>query len=243
MEIAPTLIWPEAPRVALELVRDHARRWRDHGLNVSGIQSLLYGHPELQLLDRATWPALRAHLTAMIELAHELGAHIAVFGSPRNRIRGGVTAAEADRLATEFLQSLIPVLAACGVTLTLEPNAPDYGADYLTRYNDVIHLSDAIDSPWIQPHVDTGCLTMVGEDSAHAIRTRTPAHVHVSVPNLLPPPGPTDHAEVVRALEEKGFDGWIVLEMLRTDNKPLETALAAARWLVRAYRSSRPDGA
>lgn len=243
VEIAPTAIWPEAPNVPVELVREHAGRWRDHGLEISGIQSLLYGHPELQLLDRATWPAMRAHLTAMIELAHGLGAHVAVFGSPRNRIRGSDEAADADLLATEFFLSLEPVLSASGVTLTLEPNAPGYGADYLTRYSDVVTLSDTIDSSWVQPQVDTGCLTMVGEDPAHAIRTRTPAHVHISVPDLLPPPGPVDHAEVVRALAKTGYDGWIVLEMLPTPTEPLDTALAAARWLARTYSSLRPDDA
>lgn len=243
VEIAPTAIWPEAPRVPVEFVREYSGRWRDHGLDISGIQSLLYGHPELQLLDRAMWPALRAHLTAMIELAHELGAHIAVFGSPRNRIRGSVTAADANRLATEFFHSLEPLLSASGVTLTLEPNAPGYGADYLTHYGDVVALSDTIGSRWIQPQVDTGCLTMVGEDPSHAIRTHTPAHVHISVPDLLPPPGPVDHAAVVRALEETGYDGWVVLEMLRTATEPLNTALEATRWLARTYPSLRPGDA
>lgn len=243
VEIAPTAIWPEAPRVPVELVREHAGRWRNHGLDVSGIQSLLYGHPGLQLLDRATWPAMRSHLTAMIELAQGLGTRVAVFGSPRNRIRGGLKPVEADRLASEFFRSLEPVLASCGVTLTLEPNAPSYGADYLTRYSEVVTLSDIIDSRWIQPQVDTGCLTMVGEDPAYAVRSRTPAHVHISVPELLPPPGSVDHSAVMRTLAETGYDGWIVLEMLPASTEPLDTALTAARWLVSTYASSKPDDA
>jgi D-psicose/D-tagatose/L-ribulose 3-epimerase len=243
VEIAPTAIWPEAPHVPAKVVREHAERWRDHGLKVSGIQSLLYGHPELQLFDRATWPAMQAHLTSMIEIARGLGARIAVFGSPRNRIRGSVEKVDADQLASEFFHSLAPVLAASGVVLTLEPNAPGYGADYLTRYGDVVALSNSIGSPWIQPQVDTGCLTMVGEDPAHAIRMRAPAHVHISVPDLLPPPGPVDHAAVVRALNETGYDGWIVLEVLRATSEPLDTAMAAARWLVTTYASSGHDDA
>jgi D-psicose/D-tagatose/L-ribulose 3-epimerase len=235
VELAPTAIWPEAPDVPSTVVRAYADRLRDHGLAVSGIQSLLYGHPELQLFDRETWPSLRAHLIRMFGLAHELDAHVAVFGSPRNRTRGELDSRDADEMCREFLADLIPELSGSAVILTLEPNAPAYGADYLTRYTDVVTMSDAISSPWIQPQVDTGCMTMVGEDPAAAIRTRKPAHVHISAPDLLPPPGPLDHSAVDRALDVTGYDGWLVLEMMRTTPNPLETAIDATRWLTDTY--------
>lgn len=235
VEIAPTAIWPDAPYLPAKVVREYADRWRNHGLAVSGIQSLLYGRSELQLLDRATWPVMRAHLAATIELAHELGAAAAVFGSPRNRIRGGLEPAAADHLSIEFFQGLAPELAASGVILMLEPNAPGYGADYLTRYSDVVALSGAIGSPWIQPQVDTGCMTMVDEDPAEGIDTWTPAHVHISVPDLLPPPGPIDHGAVLQAIDRSNYAGWIVLEMLQTTQEPLERAVESAHWLSATY--------
>lgn len=240
VEIAPTAIWPEAPRVTAKDARKHSRRWHDNGLDVSGIQSLLYGHPELQLLHPETWPAMHSHLTAMIELAHELGTHIAVFGSPRNRIRGNLESAAADRLAIEFFHSLVPVLVASGVTLTLEPNAPAYGADYLIRYTDVVALSEAIGSRQIQPQVDTGCLLMVGEDPVRSIGDRAPAHVHISAPHLLPPPGPVKHELIADSLKKIGYEGWIVLEMLQAPSNPLGAALEAAEWFASTY-SSRDD--
>lgn len=241
VEIAPSAVWPEAPHVSSRTLRKHADRWRDQGLVVSGIQSLLYGHPEFQLLEPSTRSAMRAHLTASIEVAHELGAHVAVFGSPRNRIRGGLEPAEADRLSIEFFLSLEPALAAAGVVLTLEPNAPGYGADYLTRYSETVALSRAIGSPWIQPQIDTGCMAMVGEDAAEGIRERTPAHVHISVPDLLPPPGPIDHEAVVGALEQADYEGWAVLEMLATNQDPVDAALASARWLTATYSVTGND--
>lgn len=243
VELAPTAIWPDAPHVPSSEVREYAQQWRDHGLAVSGIQSLLYGHPEFQVFHPGTWPDMREHLTSMIRLAHDLGTHIAVFGSPKNRIRGQLSDTEANAMFGEFLTGLLPVLADCGVLLTLEPNAPDYGADYLTHYADTIGVSDLIASPWIQPQVDTGCLTMVNDDPAQAVRSRVPAHVHVSTPNLLPPPGPVDHRTMRAALASSDYNGWVTLEMLQTTSDPLATAVRSAQWLTDTYGTTKPDHA
>jgi D-psicose/D-tagatose/L-ribulose 3-epimerase len=235
VELAPTAIWPHAPSVPARDVRAYARRWREHGLTISGIQSLLFGHPDLQVFDSRTWPEMYKHLTAMTRLAHDLDTNIAVFGSPKNRARGDLTDQEANAICAEFLTGLLPVLADCGVVLTLEPNAPSYGADFLTHYADTVALSDLLGSAWVQPQVDTGCLTMVNDDPVRAVRSRTPAHVHVSTPNLLPPPGPVDHQALWEALVCSGYDGWLVLEMLQSFPEPLEVSIRSARWLTEAY--------
>jgi sugar phosphate isomerase/epimerase len=243
VEFAPTAIWPHAPHVPSKEVREYAQRWRDHGLAVSGIQSLLYGHPEFQVFDRDSWPGMREHLASMIRLARDLGTHIAVFGSPRNRVRGELGEAEANATCGEFFTGLLPALADCGVTLTLEPNAPAYGADYLTHYAETVALSDLIASPWVQPQVDTGCLTMVYEDPAQAVRNRIPAHVHISTPNLLAPPGPVDHSALKEALVSSRYDGWVVLEMLQETQHPLEVAVQSAQWLTDTYGTTKRNHA
>lgn len=241
VELAPTAIWPHAPHVPSHEVREYAKRWRDHGLAVSGIQSLLYGHPEFQIFHPATWPGMREHLTRMIRLARDLGTHVAVFGSPKNRVRGELGDAEANAMCAEFITELLPVLADCGVVFTLEPNAPAYGADYLTHYADTVTLSDLIASPWVQPQVDTGCLAMVHDDPAQAVQTRIPAHVHVSTPNLLPPPGPVDHSALRQTLTSSLYDGWVTLEMLQAASDPLDKAVQSAQWLTDTYGSTKPD--
>lgn len=241
VEIAPTAIWPNAPQVPSSQVRRHAQHWREFDLAVSGIQSLLYGHPEFQIFDSNTWPDMREHLTSMIHIAHDLDTHVAVFGSPRNRRRGEISNVEANAIFAEFLTSLVPVLAECGVVLALEPNAPAYGADYLILYSEAVALSNLVDSPWVQPQVDSGCLLMVHDDPAQAVRTRVPVHVHVSTPNLLPPPGPVDHEALREALTSCSYDGWVVLEMLQATQKPLKTAIESAKWLVDTYGSTSHD--
>lgn len=235
LEVAPTAVWDVAPRVSASEVERYARDWAGYGLAVSGIQSLLYGRPDLQLFDRTTWPALREHLLAMVRIAHGLGASVAVFGSPRNRQRGLMETDKATYMAAEFLAQLVPALEAYDITLTLEPNAPEYGADFITRYLEAVTLAELVDSPWIRPQIDTGCLAMVGDDPAAGVRASKPAHVHVSAPSLLPPPGPVDHAALRTALAESHYDGWVVLEMLQFGSDPVESAVESARWLTETY--------
>lgn len=243
VELAPTAIWPHAPYVPSKEVREYARRWSHHGLAVSGIQSLLYGHPEFQVFDRDSWSGMREHLASMIRLARDLGTDIAVFGSPRNRVRGELSETVANEMCAEFLTGLLPVLAECAIVLTLEPNAPAYGADYLTHYADTVVLSDLIASPWVRPQVDVGCLAMVNDDPAHAVRTRIPAHIHISTPQLLPPPGSVDHIALRSTLAGSNYDGWLVLEMLQATPNPFEVAVQSARWLTNIYGSPKPDHA
>jgi D-psicose/D-tagatose/L-ribulose 3-epimerase len=237
LEVAPTAVWPDAPRVPAREVKEYARQWQDYGFSISGIQSLMFGHPQFQLFDRDTWPEMLEHLTAVIRLGEALGTHVAVFGSPKNRVKGNLTDHESNLICTEFLHLLIPVLMDCGIVFMLEPNAPAYGADYLTHYIDTVVVADLVASPWVQPQVDTGCLSMVGADSATAIRARTPAHVHISSPNLAAPPGPVDHTAVRQALIDASYEGWVVLEMLKSGSNPFDTAVQSATWLAATYGS------
>lgn len=236
VEIAPTALWPESPDAPDAEVAALRSSLDDAGLQVSGLQSLLYGQPDLQLFDRTTWPRLTEHLRRMVALAARLDASCAVFGSPRNRLRGGLSAEQADQLAAAFFQTLEPDLAASRVVLTLEPNAPAYGADYLTHYEDVVRLSDLVGSDWVRPQIDTGCLAMVDDDAAIAALSRTPGHVHASAPNLLPPPGGVDHDRVAAALHDTGYEGWVVLEMLPSGDDPRSAAINAIDWLRETYR-------
>lgn len=237
VELAPTAIWPKAPHVPTEQVRRYADNLRAHGLAISGIQSLLYGHPEMQVFRRKSWPNMHRHLTGMIRLAHHLNTKIVVFGSPKNRVRGSLSDDEANEACAEFLSGLLPTLAECDVVLTLEPNAPAYGTDYLTRYVEAVALSDLIASPWIKPQIDTGCMGMVGESADQAISSRLPAHIHISMHNLLPPPGSINHQAIGQSLAKNHYDGWVVLEMLQASTQPLTTAVHSAKWFTTTYGS------
>lgn len=238
VELAPTLVWPSAPQASRAEVQAEALAWRAAGLQIAAIQSLLFGHPELQLFDARTSHDLLRHLSAMIELAGALGATVAVFGSPKNRVRGLLSLPDAHERAAEFFVSLLPVLEREGVILALEPNAPQYGADYLVEYADCVSLAEIVDSPWVAPQIDTGCLTMVGADIIGDIGLRVPAHFHMSAPELAAPPAGVDHAAIAQKLRATGYPGWVTLEMRQLPDSDAGGLAASIALLVSSYGSA-----
>jgi D-psicose/D-tagatose/L-ribulose 3-epimerase len=232
IEIAPTLIWPDLENTQFSEVSEFARKVKGEGLSISGIQSLSFGRPELQVFDTSTWSTFRAHLKRMFEIGGQLNASVAVFGSPKNRVKGNLDALEANRKAVDFFGSLIPDLIESNIRLTLEPNAKAYGADFLTNYNQVVHLSEEIGSPWIIPQMDTGCMWMSGDSVEESFSFHQPGHIHLSVPNLEVLPGTQNFDRLLKLVNLSDYAGWIVIEMLVKSSNDVAITVKTAEWLV-----------
>jgi sugar phosphate isomerase/epimerase len=232
VEIAPTAIWSDLGNLKDEEVLEFKEYLASYNLFVSGIQSLLFGHPELQLFNQNCWEDLKNHLEKVLKIGKILGAEIAVFGSPKNRVRGQIDLNRADDLAEAFLKQLIPSLSEYRMVLTLEPNAPQYGADYLITYEDAIRLSRRIDSESIRPQVDTGCLWMIDKSPVQACELFTPHHIHLSTPDLGPFPGSYDFDPLFDVLRKSEYSGWMVIEMLHREDISLEDLESSINWLV-----------
>jgi D-psicose/D-tagatose/L-ribulose 3-epimerase len=234
-ELAPTALsggtWPTASEV-----RAFSAALTGSGLRVSGLQSLLFGLPELALFDLSTWPEMTRRLTACAELGADLGADVLVFGSPRNRLRGTLPLPDAIEMAAQYFTTVVPIMADHGVILSLEPNPRGYGADFMTTYTELLSVVDAVGSPWVRPQIDTGCLTMAGDDAASAVRRRTPVHAHISAPGLGALPGAgVDHVAVAAALHQCEFQGWVTLEILGANLQHLDELDHSIRWMMATY--------
>ncbi len=90
--------------------------------------------------------------------------------------------------------------------------------------------------------LDTGALTINGEEAAEVLRASADliGHVHASEPNLVPlGDGATDHGKVFAALTQYLPDHLVTIEMVATQNEPhltsIERALKAA---IHHYRNS-----
>jgi D-psicose/D-tagatose/L-ribulose 3-epimerase len=227
IEIAPTLIWPDFENIQFSEVSEFAHKMKGEGISISGIQSLSFGRPELQLFDSSTWGTFREHLKKMFQIGGELDASVAVFGSPKNRVKGDLDELEANRKAVDFFGSLIPDLIENNIRLTLEPNAIAYGADFLTNYNQVVHLSEEIGSPWIIPQIDTGCMWMSGDNVEESFSFHQPGHIHLSLPNLEIFPAEIDFKPFLNRIIHSDYSGWIVIEMLNKSSDQIESVVSA----------------
>jgi sugar phosphate isomerase/epimerase len=186
--------------------------------------------------------AMFRHLAAVCRIGAGLGAPRLVFGSPKNRDRGGLSDADTMDIAVPFFRRMGDVAADLGVTVCLEPNPAAYGANFMTCSSTTAAVVRAIDHPAIRMQLDTGALAMNGENPAAVLAAHAGliGHVHASEPHLVPlGEGGTDHAAVRAALEAHLPEQVVSIEMLATRSEPHLGAMARALAVAnRHYRAA-----
>jgi sugar phosphate isomerase/epimerase len=216
LEAAPTLLFSDPLAVSEAQALARRRELEQAGVRVVAFQALLFGRPELQVFDPATHPALLDVLARLSALAGALGAGPLVFGSPKNRLRKDLPFAEALARAADLFRRAAETAAAHGAALCIEPNASDYGCDFVTDTAEALALTAAVDHPGFGLHLDAGVLTMNQEDAAAALATAVPGlrHFHASEPFLARlGDGTTDHRGLGRLLRDLDYQGFVSIEM------------------------------
>ncbi len=242
IDIAPGKYFPEPAKALDEDIARVRNWWRDRGIEIFGMQALLFGTTGLNLFGPpAVQDTMLQHLAAVCRIGAGLGARQLVFGSPRNRDRTGLTDQEAVDRAVTFFRRLGDTARASGVAICLEPNPPCYGANFMTTGAETLRVVQAIAHPGIRMQLDTGALTINGEDVAAAVPDCASfiGHVHASEPDLKPlGDGGTDHARVASALETHLPGHVVSIEMLATTDEPHQASIERAlRVAIRHYRN------
>ena len=219
--------------------------WADRGIEITGMQSLLYGTQRLNLFGPPdVQQRMLAHLAAVCRVGAWLGATRLVFGSPANRNRAGLTDAEAWTRALEFFGRLAEVAAEAGVTICLEGVHPHYGANFMTDTASSLRMARALNHPSVGIVLDTAVVQLNGED-IEALLAEGAAwvwHIHASEKDLVPlgqpagarqpgvqsgvqsgvPPGhlpeAVDHATMAAAIRRWVPDRVVCVEILAREN-------------------------
>lgn len=216
LEIAPTLLFENPLAVSEAQARAKRAELEATGVRVVAFQALLFGRPELKVFDPATHPALLDLLERLSALAGSLGAGPLVFGSPKNRQRGDLPFPEALPRAADLFRRAAEKAAAHGVTLCIEPNAKDYGCDFVTDTCEALALVKAVGHPGFGLHLDAGVLAMNGEEPEAALGAALPGlrHFHASEPFLERlGAGRVDHRRLGGLLRQLGYEGCVSIEM------------------------------
>ena len=238
IEVAPTRIagWDDITPARLTAYR---RQLEGAGLVVSSLQAILFGTKDLTLLgSRDSFDGMLAHMRRVTGIAAALGAGVLVFGSPRNRLRGDMPTNDAWSLARDRWTEMGAIVAASGVVIGIEPVPPFYGGDFLTRWADVLRMVQDVDHPGIRVHLDTGCVSLGGDEIEDAVMAAKPwfAHFHAAQPELASFADPaSNHAAAAAALTASGYDGWISIEMREQPDDPLGATATAVRAVQRIY--------
>lgn len=230
VDIAPGKYFPEPQETSVADVLRVRNWWLDQGLQLTGMQSLLFGTTGLNLFgDEGARERMIQHLRAVMRIGANLGATRLVFGSPKNRDRSGLSDGEALDQATSFFTALGDSASEEGVVVCLEPNPAAYGANFMTTSIETEKVVGAVDHPCIQMQLDIGAVTMNDEDVEDILGRAQGiiGHIHASEPQLVPlGSGSSDHVRSAKAIEATfGTDQVVCVEMLSDLSRPAETRL------------------
>lgn len=232
IDVAPGKYFPEPGQASAQDIVHVRRWWSDHGIEITGMQALLFGTRGLNLFGPAqVREAMLKHLAAVCRIGALLGARRLVFGSPKNRDRSGLDDRTALEQAIPFFRQLGDIAQAEGVTLCLEPNPPRYGANFLTGSVETAQLVRLLAHPAIRMQLDTGALILNGEDPRAVLEDCSAliGHVHLSEPDLLPlGDGSTDHPGLAGALARFLPEHVATIEMLTTEAEPHVASIGRA---------------
>lgn len=243
IDIAPGKYFPDPRQASDQSIADVRGWWADRGIEITGMQSLLFGTTGLNVFgDGTSRGAMLDHLRAVCRIGGGLGATRLVFGSPKNRDRSGLTDAEALEKAVSFFRRVGDTAAEHGVLVCLEPNPPRYGANFMTTSMETAEVVAAVDHPAIRMQLDTGALTINGEAPSAVLGecASLVGHIHASEPDLVPlGEGGTDHRLVHEALKTHLPAHVVSIEMVATKDEPhLHSIERALRHAIECYRAA-----
>jgi len=244
IDVAPGKYFPDPANAKDEEIENVRRWWADHGIEITGMQALLFGTTGLNVFGESkSQEAMLEHLRAVCRIGAGLGATRLVFGSPKNRDRSGLSDAQALEQAVSFFRRLGTTAREHGVIACLEPNPARYGANFMTTSDETAHVVAAVGHGAIRMQFDTGALTINGESPEDVLESSAGliGHVHASEPDLVPlGDGGTDHRLMHKALQQHLPDHVVSIEMVATKEEPhlhsIERALTCA---VECYRTAQ----
>ena len=219
IEIAPFTLAEDPSSITGEQRRQYRAIMADEGLTFVGLHWLMVSPKGLHV----TTPddALRArswkHIHDLVDLCGDLGDNgKMIFGSPQQRsTTGGSTREEATKRYVDGLAAEAPHAEARAVTILMEA-LPRAQADVLLSLDEAAGYVKQIGSVAIQTMFDSH--NAVDEVEPHAVlidrHFDVIRHVHVNeLDGRYPGTGDYDFVPVFEVLQNRGYDGWISLEV------------------------------
>lgn len=163
--------------------------WAERGIEITGMQSLLYGTTGLNLFGSLEiQKAMLQHLNAVCRIGSLLGATRLVFGSPKNRNREGLNDEQVLTIAVPFFEKLAGIASSHGVIICLEANPSCYGSNFMMTTQETAHIVQSVNHHAIKMQLDTGAVTINNEAIEQVLKDYSSiiGHIHLSELNLVP---------------------------------------------------------
>ncbi len=227
LEIAPTRIIPDNPYGQLE----RARAWAEdvkalYGFEIPSMQSIWFGRSEKLFGSSREWETLASYTEAAVDFAAAIGCRNLVFGSPKNR---ALPEGEEDiqrRRGVEFFRRVGGYASKKGAIIGMEANPVIYNTNYINTTAEALALIDEVGLDGFGLNLDVGTMIQNNE-RIETLEGKAGyiSHVHISEPHLAPIKNDAGrrrlHGELICFLKENDYDGYVSIEMGRTDDVAL----------------------
>ena len=224
IEIAPFTLAKDATTVSAERRREVRDIIVSEGIEFVGLHWLTVGPDGLHVttpdenMRRHSWDYVRRLVDLCADLRPEgVTGGVMVFGSPnQRRATGGLTAAEATAHFVDGVQSIAGHFEATGVTLCVEA-LPAAQCDVIGSLDEAIEVVHRIGSPAVQSMFDSH--NAIDETEPHEALVIKHwdliRHIHVNEldGSYARPGGGYDFKPVLQVAKDRGFDGWVSMEV------------------------------
>ena len=235
-EVAP-FMWAESVDSISPRARTEFRRTIEgEGLVCSGLHWLLLTPKGLHLTteDAALREKSWSYLGRLIDFCGDLGGPVMILGSPyqRNARDGQSVEGALDRLA-EGLERLAPRAAEREVTLLMEA-VSSQETNVVTTLEEAVRVVDSVGHPNVQTMFDFHNAADQGGDflSLPERYFQKIRHVHVNeVDGRHPGTGEIDFARVLQLMKDRGYEGWVSLEVFDFEAGPERIARESIDYL------------
>ncbi|MGB9620045.1 MAG: sugar phosphate isomerase/epimerase family protein, partial [Armatimonadota bacterium] len=196
-------------------------------------------HPDKVVRDRTV-----GYMSELAKLCADIGGRIMVFGSPKQRdVIAGLTPRQAWGYAIESFYRVVPELEKRGITLCLEPLAPEE-TNFINTAADAARMIREIGSSHFQLLLDVKAMSSEAVPIPDIIRTYGSIlkHFHANDANKCGPGfGDTDFRPIAAALKDVNYAGWVSVEVFDFTPDPVTIATRSINYLRQAFSAdARP---
>jgi D-psicose/D-tagatose/L-ribulose 3-epimerase len=217
IEVAPGILFENPTSVSEREVKQTRDLWNRRGFSLGAMQGLMFGRGDLQLFGENKEGFIE-YLSSIIRLAGGLGVGPMVFGCPKNRsIPEGHSRGE----CLDVFRQLGEIAEQNNTYFCIEPNAREYGTNFINNVDEAIDLVMDVDHPHFKMILDTSTIILNNDNILDAIERASQhfVHFHISAPMLMPISElQVDHEKIAQQLNDVDYKGIVSVEMAANKN-------------------------
>ena len=240
IEIAPFTIANLVTAISPEQRKEIRETAKRHHLPITGIHWVLaktegfhITHPDAAIREKTA-----KYLCELVDFCHDIGGHIIVVGSPKQRnLLEGVTPEKGWEYAKSSFGPAIACALNRGITICLEPLASSE-TNFINTAQDAIRFVNQFRSPSFKIILDVKAMSSESKPIPQIIDESWPhfAYFHANDKNLKGPGfGDIDFKPIAAALRNVDYQGYVSVEVFNFDEGPETIATRSLEYLKKTF--------